>query len=346
MFTVFTLISLLSLKSIAEEVVWRQTLYFGIGFLLFYFFAHISFKDLKRFVFIFYYLLNIVLLYLLIRNQQTRGITAWIDLFGGFKFQPSQLAIPIVSIFLLSVIRRPIKSFKQYCLYLGIIALPGILIMIEPDFGTAFIYFIALGLAFLFIKIPKHYLIFTFISLLIFIILGWSFILKPYQKARLASFFRHSEVNETSDYNATQALIAVGSGRITGRGLGFGVQSHLRFLPESQTDFIFASIAEEWGFIGAMLIILLYFSLLTFLYRLIFLSHNFEVRNYCLVIFTMTFLQTFINIGMNIGLVPITGITLPLLSYGGSSIISFFMMYGVVQSYLLHARKDVNLYLS
>jgi rod shape determining protein RodA len=148
-----------------------------------------------------------------------------------------------------------------------------------------------------------------------------------------------SSKESSSAYNARQALIAVGSGRIFGRGIGQGVQSHLRFLPERQTDFIFASFAEEWGFIGAVFLLLLYFILLNFILYLAYRIEDFRQKLYLLVVFTMFLVQIFINIGMNMAILPITGITLPFLSYGGSSVISLFFALGVAASIADKFRK-------
>jgi len=176
--------------------------------------------------------------------------------------------------------------------------------------------------------------------------LAWSLVLKPYQKQRITSFIKPSEDTRGASYNANQAMISVGSGQFFGRGLGEGSQSHLRFLPERQTDFIFASIAEEFGFIGSTLIIFLYLILVLFLLRMALTAREKSVILFIFITITVITLQTFVNIGMNMGLLPITGITLPLLSYGGSSILTLSGTLGIIQSALLGQKKELTLDIS
>ena len=145
-----------------------------------------------------------------------------------------------------------------------------------------------------------------------------------------------------SGYNAYQSTIAVGSGQLLGKGVGFGTQSRLQFLPEYETDFIFASFAEEWGFVGASFLLTLYFLLLFFLLSLAYKVDSFEEKLYLLVLFMMFLVQLFINIGMNLAILPITGITLPFMSYGGSSVISLFLALGIAQSIASNFKKKPN----
>ncbi|KUK83111.1 MAG: Rod shape-determining protein RodA, partial [Microgenomates bacterium 39_6] len=171
----------------------------------------------------------------------------------------------------------------------------------------------------------------------------WGMLLKPYQRARITNFFTGNEQEASSTYNSRQALIAVGSGGLYGRGLGAGVQSHLKFLPERQTDFIFASIAEEWGFVGSFLIILIYSLLLFVLLHYLYINTNSTSRIVIMVLIISLFLQITINIGMNMNLLPITGLTLPLLSYGGSSVISFLLHFGVAFKIINEQQPEVKL---
>jgi rod shape determining protein RodA len=154
----------------------------------------------------------------------------------------------------------------------------------------------------------------------------------------VADFVNASD--ETSaQYNARQALIAVGSGGLFGRGLGYGIQSHLRFLPERQTDFIFAALAEELGLVGSLLVLTFYIMFLGLLWRLLFQQTDLQKTGFLLSFAMLLFIQSAINIGMNIGLLPITGITLPFVSYGGSSIIGFGLALGVAQVISAETKK-------
>ena len=298
-----------------------------------------------------YLFINIILLGLLIWGRVSRGIVAWITLPFGFKFQPSQIAAPFTALYLASLFPKEKKfTWQELWQIVAIILIPTALILFEPDFGTAFVFFLAMSVFIFFNRLDlQKFFSLVSIGLLSFGML-WTFVLEDYQKARLFGFSNLQQNQEltvteeetSAEYNARQALIAVGSGKFWGRGLGQGVQSQLRFLPERQTDFIFASFAEEWGFLGTSLIIFLYFSFLLFLLRYASLVEKFSARLYMLAIFTMFLTQLFINIGMNLALIPITGITLPFLSYGGSSVISFFFALGIVQSILnSYQKKEV-----
>jgi rod shape determining protein RodA len=169
-------------------------------------------------------------------------------------------------------------------------------------------------------------------------ILLWTFVFAPYQKARISSFLNPLANIHGSGYNSLQSTIAVGSGQILGKGLGFGTQSRLKFLPENQTDFIFAAFAEEWGFIGSLLI-LLFFGLVIWriLYSASLGATNFEMLfGMGLAIFLMS--HVIINVGMNLGLMPVTGIPLPFMSYGGSHLLTEFMGLGILMSMRKYGR--------
>lgn len=311
----------------------RQAVFFLIGFITFIVVSKISFRQFQTYAHFGYYVLLMLLLLLFIIGRTTKGIYGWFDIGFGLKFQPSQLAIPIVSLYLSKIIDFKQKvSLDKFLYYLLIIAIPGLLILIQPDMGTAVIYFISIFILLLFAKVPKSYFLTLGLAGVIITLIGWQWFLKPYQKIRLTSFVTTSQIETDANYNARQSLIAVGSGQIIGRGLGRGVQSHLRFLPERQTDFIFASFAEEWGFIGSFFVVLLYFILVTYIFYNSYFFSSFNNSVYGYVVGVMIFVQAGINIGMNIGLLPITGITLPLLSYGGSSLVSIMLMLGIFQS--------------
>ena len=167
---------------------------------------------------------------------------------------------------------------------------------------------------------------------------GWFFFFQDYQKGRILTFMNPSQNSLAEGYNINQAIIAIGSGGLTGRGIGFGSQSQLKFLPEAQNDFIFAAIAEEMGFLGVFLILFL-FSI--FYYRLIksiTLSKN-DFSSYFLIgVMGLIFIEMFINIGMNIGLMPVVGISLPFISYGGSVVISSLIMVGICQNIIIKSK--------
>ncbi|MBD3250566.1 MAG: hypothetical protein GF381_03300 [Candidatus Pacebacteria bacterium] len=352
---VLAIISLITLKSIAPDLVAKQALFFALGAGVFFAMSQFRLERWAQLSPIIYSVLSIVLLTLLVVGRTTRGIRGWIPLFGGFKLQPSQFGLlavlPLVG---LVSPRLKFSSWSGIFKFLGLVLLPAVLIVLEPDVGTGFVYLVAAGSLLFFLPISWKKIALLSGGAVLAGLIIWLVGLKPYQKQRITSFFnqqdqvfvRISQLDSTS-YNSRQALIAVGSGKTYGRGLGFGVQSHLKFLPERQTDFIFASFAEEWGFVGSSLLILLYASLTVFIFSVASNSKansNSQAASfYCLGIGLMFLVQTMINIGMNLGIVPITGITLPLLSYGGSSIIAVMASLGLVQSVVNNQQPTENL---
>ncbi len=350
------IVALVTLKSIAPSLLNIQLFAYLLGFLLFFSFSKISVAYWWRFSPYFYWALNIILLALLIWGRATRGIVSWIELPFGLRFQPSQLAVPLTALYLSSFFKNQeqtalekILSWRHVIEVLAIIFLPALLINLQPDFGTAIVYLLAL-VVFLFFNHLGWKKVLVFLSFgALSVVIAWFFVLADYQKSRLTSFFvfispersLSSDFRQESSaaYNARQAVIAVGAGQLWGQGLGQGTQSHLKFLPERQTDFIFASFVEEWGFLGSLLILALYFALLTFLLYLVNFEENRGKRLYLLSILLMLMTQIFINIGMNLALLPITGITLPFLSYGGSSVLALFFSLALVQSILLEGDK-------
>lgn len=337
-------LSLITLRSIAPELVERQLLYYAVGGLVFFLGARMQFQTWKKISLPAYIVLNITLLSLLIVGTATRNVMRWINLFGGFQIQPSQFAFVIVILFLASQLPRlNWKNWSGLLSWLVIVLIPAGLIFLQPDLGVSITLFAGLmsGLLLMPVKI-KQTLLFSLGGLIIGVFI-WSALLRPYQKQRIISFFGSEQEQEqelSASYQARQALIAVGSGQFYGRGLGFGTQSHLRFLPERQTDFIFASLAEEWGFVGSLLLIGLYLVIVIYLLIQAQKSDKLDHQLYFLTLGVVTFIQAVVNIGMNLGLLPITGITLPLISYGGSSIVAYLFSLGIAFGLSKHKQPD------
>lgn len=339
------LLSILTLSSIAPALAPRQLIFFMIGFAIFFFISRVSFKRLLKLSPAFYIITNISLVVVLVLAPITRGTSRWIDVGGLFAIQPSQLAIPAVSLFLINYFKnKPLTNLKNLLLFILFTAIPGILILIEPDLGTTIVYLASMATIVVLSKTKIRHIAPMIVIGIIGIIFAWNFVLQPYQKGRITSFISPEDTQGAS-YNARQSMIAVGSGKLTGKGLGQGIQSHLRFLPERQTDFIFASFAEEFGFIGSILVLLLYATLVGTLFTTAKDSNKQTEKLFCYVTATMTTLQMGVNIGMNIGLLPITGITLPFMSYGGSSILTLMAMFGIIQSIRINQKQKVTLHL-
>lgn len=259
---------------------------------------------------------------------ETRGSTRWIPI-GPFNFQASEFAKPVLILALAhfwSTRRASWKNiFLSFLIYLPI----GFLVFRQPDLGTA------LTVTFIWISMLIGANL-SFIKMLIFGLVGTLaaplsyFTLHDYQKERITSFLSPMQDPQGIGFHVIQSMIAVGSGQLTGRGLGRGTQSRLQFLPEFRTDFIFAFIAEELGFIGSMLVLALYTVLFVGLLRMLNKTSDHFMELLIVGVMGMLFFQIIINIGMNTGLLPITGITLPLLSYGGSSLITVFISLGLI----------------
>lgn len=342
---VLGLLSILTLSSIAPALAPKQLIFFMIGFGIFFFVTKISFKQISNLSKVAYLFLNALLLLTLVIRDITKGSSRWIDIGGIFAIQGSQLAIPIVTIYLTTQFnKKPLTKLTNLFTFLVLTAIPGILILIEPDLGTTVVYLLSISIILFISETKKLHMIPLIAGGFVTIVIAWLFILHPYQKARITSFISPDDTQGTG-YNARQSLIAVGSGQITGRGLGQGIQSHLRFLPERQTDFVFASFAEEFGFIGSILVVSLYTVLVAVTLRTAQKANSFQEQLFCYIAALMTTLQTGVNIGMNIGLLPITGITLPFMSYGGSSILTLLGMFGIVQNIRLNQKPKVTLHL-
>lgn len=343
---ILSLLSILTLMSIAPKLAPKQLIFFMTGFIIFFLVSKIPFKRLLKLGPSFYIGTIILLLVVLILAPITRGTSRWIDVGGVFAVQPSQLAIPTVTLFLINFFKnKPLVKIENLLLFLVTVAIPGVLILIEPDLGTTIVYLLSVSTIIFLSKTKLKHIVPLVILGLLGVILAWNFALQPYQKARITSFISPTDTLGAS-YNARQSLIAVGSGKFTGKGLGQGIQSHLRFLPERQTDFVFASFAEEFGFIGSILVVSLYFTLVLTLLSTAQKSPNRAEKHFCYVTAIMITIQIGVNIGMNIGLLPITGITLPFMSYGGSSILSLLAMLGINQSILVNQKQKVTLHLS
>jgi rod shape determining protein RodA len=217
------------------------------------------------------------------------------------------------------------------------------LVLLQPDFGGAvIIFFIWLGMTLISGISRRHLLLVLGVGVVIFSLL-WSFVFEPYQKARIINFVQPLSDIHGTGYNVYQSTIAVGSGQIFGKGVGFGTQSRLKFLPEYQTDFIFAAFVEEWGFVGAILLFLLLGLIVWRILHIALLgSTNFEILfGVGIAIYFMS--HFIINIGMNIGIIPVTGITLPFMSYGGSHLLTEFIGLGILMGmnrYKRVAHKD------
>lgn len=324
----------ISLSSGDLSQFWRQLVY-SMGFLLVIFLvANYNYQILSKYNKLFYPILLLLLIYLILFGDPIRGSARWID-FGIFQLQPAELAKIVVGIGLsrwLYLNRGQINSLKNIFVTFVYAAIPAGLIFFEPDLGSSLIVMaIWFGLILL-SPIKKIYLAGLVVVALMIAGLGWQFVLQDYQRERVAVFLNPDLDPQGKGYNVRQATIAVGSGQLFGRGLGQGVQSSLRFLPEKHTDFVFAAIGEEVGLVGLLVIIGLFVVLLR---RLLFIMQKAKdglARYLSGAVFFLFLTQITINIGMNLGLLPVTGIPLPFLTAGGSTMLVSAIALGVVQN--------------
>jgi rod shape determining protein RodA len=312
----------------------KQLIYTAVGFFLLIVLSFLDYRLFKNYALIFYAVVLILLVGVLIFGKTVRGTTGWYS-FGSFNFQPVELAKLGLIVFLsrfLSMRAREMDKLKHLFTCGAVSSLPIFLVLLQPDFGSALIlFFLWFGMLFL-IGVKKSHLLIILLIISLLLVGAWFFAFKDYQKARIISFLNPSSDPLGRGYNILQSKIAVGAGGLFGRGLGFGSQSQLKFIPESQTDFIFAVIAEELGFVGIFLVLGIFG---IFFWRAIKIAKKVrdDFASFLILGISVLFLiQIFINVGMNIGLVPVAGIGLPFLSYGGSSLVVNLAMVGIIES--------------
>jgi rod shape determining protein RodA len=280
-----------------------------------------------------------VLLFVLLTGP-VKGARSWFNL-GAFAFQPVDF-VKIVLIIILSKYfsRRHIEIANvRHILVSGFYAFVFFaLVMLQPDFGSGIILFaIWFGMVLVSGISKKHLLAVFLIGVISFSGL-WLFVFKEYQKARIMTFIHPLTDLQGAGYNAYQSTIAVGSGGIWGKGVGYGTQSKLQFLPEYETDFIFAAFSEEWGFVGALILFVLYGILF---WRILDIARkgasNFETF-FGFGVAIMILSHLIVHVGMNIGVMPVTGITMPFMSYGGSHLLAEFCALGIIMSQKSYSR--------
>ena len=328
------LISMKGLGPVDEDYFFsRQLIWIGIGFVLFFIASTIDWRFLRNgwLLFGIYSFGIAVLAALLIFARAVRGAQSWIPL-GFFSLEPAEpMKLVLILILAKYFSRRHVEiAHVKHIVVSGLYAfVPTLLIFIQPDLGSAIIFsFIWFGMILVSGVSKKHLLVILAIAVISFLVL-WFFILEPYQKTRVSSFLNPYLDPKGAGYNALQSMIAVGSGGLWGTGVGYGTQSRLGYLPEHQTDFIFAAFAQEWGFIG---VLVLFFLMGLLYWRLLKLSFsgqtNFE-KLFGLGLIFFILIHSVVHIGTNIGLLPITGISLPFLSYGGSHTITVLLGLGI-----------------
>lgn len=327
---ILVIFSLTTLISINTDFFRNQLIYFILGAVLCIFFSHIQYQVLRTYSLPIYVVSLILLLFLVLAGfEGRRGAVRWITIFG-VAIQFSELLKPFLILCLAHMLTStPGTSFKKWLLVLFLLLPITVAIYRQPDLGNAIIYTLTTVGMLLFYGFPLWWFASGLGGFLVLIPFSWRF-LHTYQQQRILTFLHLVNDTQGISYNVNQSIIAVGSGGWFGKGLGQGTQSALRFLPERQTDFLFATFSEMFGFFGAVLLIALFVFLFYRLYKLIQTTDDDFAKVFIAGACILLFIQCFVNIGMNIGILPIVGVTLPFMSYGGSSFISNAILLGLV----------------
>ncbi len=316
----------------------NQFLAFLLSIAVFLVFSQISYHDFRPLAVPIYIVSVVLLIIVFIIGFESRGAVRWVDIFGT-SLQASEIVKPLMSLVLAAILAGSSnKKSKSYIVALLCMAPVFILIYFQPDLGSALLFagvsmitLIVYGLSYLWILI-------SLIPVIIAVPFIWGHLF-DYQKLRIMTFIDPLMDPSGSSYNLIQAIIAVGSGGVFGKGISEGTQSRLKFLPENHTDFIFASLSEKLGFLGSIILISLFIYLLYRVYVIYSRTSDTFGQIFCICSFLFIIIQFFVNIGMNLGLVPIVGITLPFVSYGGSSLLSNFIILGILSSISTRNRK-------
>jgi len=342
MIPVFILLSfsLASLYMIDASVFKSQLLFTGVSFVIFLFLTQLNPSVLRYYSIPIYVVSLILLTAVLLFGVEARGSVRWFQI-GGFSIQFSELLKPFLALALASFLTSLRSySFKSFIFVIALMLPIALLVFFQPDLGNALIYvFVTMG-ALVIYGFPFRWFIVGFLMWLGSVPFLWT-LLHDYQRQRVLTLVDPGRDPLGTSYNAIQAVIAIGSGMIIGKGLGQGTQATLRFLPEHHTDFIFATISEELGFIGALVIILCFAVIFFRLYLMIKNSDDKFSKIFSIIVFLLIFVHFAVNVGMNLAVLPIVGVTLPFVSYGGSSLLSNFILLGLLFAVNKKSRREV-----
>lgn len=332
-------LGVLQIYSAAHETVWndawwKQALWVLLGLGAMLVVSRIDYHTLLSRAFVFYGLSLVGLVAVLLVGPRVFGSRRWIPL-PGFHLQISEFVKTVIILLVaryLAELKTDRVEGRDLLKLGGLVAVPMLLVLKQPDLGTTLCYLPILAIGILLAGLRWQYLAAIAVILTLILPLGWWFVLKDYQKARLGSFLNPSQDPRGSGYQVIQSKIAVGAGGMWGKGVTRGSQTQLRFLPVPHTDFIFSAFAEEHGFVGVVVALVLYFVLLMQIVQNAQMAPDRAGMYICMGVCALLVFHIVVNIGMVVGRMPVTGIPLPFMSYGGSSILSFFLMLGLVNS--------------
>jgi len=330
---IFNLLSATTVEDKSLGLYKTQLVWFGIGTLLtlIIFIFHYSF--FSRIAYFIYFTNLVMLVLVLIVGRSSLGAKRWLG-FGSMTMQPSEF----MKISMILCLAKFFESdnvlggykFKDMVLPALLVAIPALLIMLQPDLGTAMIIMLTFGSIMAFMRIDRRTLMIIVLAVAVAVPIAYRFALKPYQRQRIVSFIDPMSDPKGAGYNSIQSMIAVGSGKLIGKGWKKGTQSHLNFLPEHHTDFIFSVFSEEWGFAGCMLLLGLYMIFLLMCLSIAYQSNDKFAMVLAFGISSLFFWHIFVNMGMVMGILPIVGVPLPFMSYGGSSLLTSMIGVGIL----------------
>jgi rod shape determining protein RodA len=322
---------------------WKQIIYVVTGMLLMWVVAQIDYHALMAHVFPMYIVCVVALVGVLLFGKAAFGSTRWIALPGGQRFQVSEFAKLVIILLVarfMTELKSDVLTLRDLLKVSGLVFFPAILINIEPDLGTSLTYLPILGIAVFLAGMPWKYWAAIGVIFILVLLPTYQFALKDYQKERVKAFLGGDQDPRGSGYQVNQSKIAIGSGGMWGKGVTKGTQTRLRFLPVPDKDFIFSAFAEEHGFVGVMLVLSFYLILLMQIVQNAQTAPDRAGMYICMGVAALVLFHILVNVGMVIGRMIVTGIPLPLMSYGGSNIWSSFMMLGLVNNVRL--RRFVN----
>jgi rod shape determining protein RodA len=322
---------------------WKQIIFIMAGVFLMWVVAQIDYHALMGHVFSMYGACVAALIGVLIFGRAAFGSSRWISLPGGQHLQVSEFAKLVIILLVarfMTELKSDVLTIKDLLKVSGLVFVPAILVNIEPDLGTSLTYLPILGIGVFLAGMPWKYWAAIGVIFILVLLPGYKYALKDYQKERVKVLLGEDQDPRGSGYQVNQSKIAIGSGGMWGKGVTKGTQTRLRFLPVPDKDFIFSAFAEEHGFVGVMLVLSFYLILLMQIVQNAQTAPDRAGMYICMGVAALVLFHILVNVGMVIGRMPVTGIPLPLMSYGGSSIWSSFMMLGLVNNVRL--RRFVN----
>jgi rod shape determining protein RodA len=328
--------------TIWKDAWWKQIIWIGAGLVLLWVVTNIDYHTLLGQVYVFYGLSIVTLIAVFIVGTKVFGSRRWIPIGGGFKLQVSEfvkLVIILLVARFMTELKRDDLDWRDLVKIGALVGLPMLLVMKQPDLGTALTYLPVLAGGILLAGLRWQYLAVLGAVLALTLPVGWHF-LQDYQKARLTTFIDPAKDPRGQGYQVIQSKIAVGAGGMWGKGVTRGTQTQLQFLPVPHTDFIFSAFSEEHGFVGVVVVLGLYFLLLMQIVQNAQTAPDRAGMYICMGVCALLLFHVLVNVGMVVGRMPVTGIPLPLMSAGGSNILSVFLMLGLVNNVRL--RRFVN----